>query len=270
VIGSIAPDLAYFLPLGVGGSYTHTLEGVLLFCLPAGVAAWAIFRLLLGSFLLALLPRFVCGRLPHQPPEWSARLLAAVAVSVLVGSATHVVWDSFTHSTGFVVRLMPVMSTPMHLFEWYQPRLFTALQHVSTLGGLTILLGLTVRWFHGTAPIDCNAHVSLPIWPRLLAVAALVLPSAAAGLAILHRHLADASTLFPVFQNYLGRAIFSAGTVFLGMLLLLALVWRAWVTWSVLNRERFWLRHGGHPNRALRTTGIALVRRHSPSRCWTP
>lgn len=151
-----------------------------------------------------------------------------VAASVLVGGTTHLVWDSFTHSGGLAVQSLPALSTPVHLFDWYTPRVYTVLQHGSTLGGLGLLAVWGVHWFRGTSPMNCPETTPLPRWLRLLALCAILLPSLGAGLRVLWLHLGNGQPLFPALQNYLGRAIFSAGTAFLAMLVLTALAWRAW------------------------------------------
>lgn len=38
-IGSMAPNFVYCFSLGVSGGFTHSLAGVFLYCLPAGLVA---------------------------------------------------------------------------------------------------------------------------------------------------------------------------------------------------------------------------------------
>jgi hypothetical protein len=111
-IGSIAPDLWHFVPF-VERTDSHSLAALFWFCLPMGLAAYALFHLVLKQPLIALIsPRlqaFACAGLPARP--WHA-----VAVSLLTGAATHVMWDAVTHSSSH---------------NW--------LQHASTMGGSAIL-----------------------------------------------------------------------------------------------------------------------------------
>lgn len=95
-IGSIAPDLWYFVPL-VERPDSHGLAGLAWFCLPAGLLLYVLFHFLLKQPLIALIsPRlgvFTPAGLPAMP--WHA-----VIVSLLVGALTHVAWDELTHSYG--------------------------------------------------------------------------------------------------------------------------------------------------------------------------
>ena len=230
-LGSMIPDLVYFLPLGISGSQSHSLPGLFLFCLPAGVVSWFVYRGVLRSFILALVPRSVAHRIggSRSSPR-SLVELKAVCASVVVGAATHVVWDSFTHRTGFVVQAVPALQVPVDLFDWYRPQVFTLLQHSSSLLGLAGIVFWGIRWFSSTRPERQSEAVPLSLWFKSLILAALVLPSCAAGLFVLWLHLSPGESSFRVLQNHLGRAIFSAGTVFLSMLMLSALAWRVWPT----------------------------------------
>ena len=109
-IGSVVPDLWYFLPLATREE-SHGLAGLLWFCLPLGALAYVLFHLLLKRPLIALLSSrlaaFTCAGLP--PQRWSA-----VLASLLAGAATHIAWDAAAH-----------------LEPW--------MQHASTLAGGAIL-----------------------------------------------------------------------------------------------------------------------------------
>ena len=54
VIGSVAPDLWYLLPF-IDRAQTHSLSGVLAFCLPAGLLLYLLFHFVLKEPLIALL-----------------------------------------------------------------------------------------------------------------------------------------------------------------------------------------------------------------------
>ena len=116
VIGSLAPDLWYLVPL-VQRADSHALAGLLWFCLPAGVALYLLFHLLLKEPLIALLSArlstFACRGLP-------ARSWGAVVLSLVVGIVTHFVWDEVTHS-----------DAPRPGVNW--------VQHLNTLAGAAIL-----------------------------------------------------------------------------------------------------------------------------------
>jgi hypothetical protein len=93
-IGSMAPDLWYFVPL-LGRDETHTLAALGWFCLPAGLIVYTVFHLILKQPLIALLSPRLAAFTPAAVPEVPLR---AVTVSLLAGALTHLAWDAITHS----------------------------------------------------------------------------------------------------------------------------------------------------------------------------
>ncbi|MFI9489320.1 DUF4184 family protein [Promicromonospora sp. NPDC052451] len=64
-----------------------------------------------------------------------ARRAGWVLLSLLIGVATHLLWDSFTHSDGYVVQHVPALTEPVAAgLTWAR-----ALQHVSTVVGLVLV-----------------------------------------------------------------------------------------------------------------------------------
>ena len=145
VIGSMAPDLGFILPLDLTRSDTHGAAALLLFCLPAGWLTYWIFHLLLKAPMLHLFPPRVQERLvlpaalPRAP--WSAVLL-----SLLIGAVTHVSWDAFTHPGTPVVTAIGWLRLPVGTFAGYPVQVFNVLQHASSIAGLGLLALWWRRW----------------------------------------------------------------------------------------------------------------------------
>jgi hypothetical protein len=225
VAGSVVPDLPYFVPLGIDGPESHSAAGLLWFDLPAGIALWVVYAVLVRGFVLDLLPASVLRRLDHPDarPHLSPRLVAAIAASVAVGAATHVVWDSFTHSSGAGVELFPVLTTPVPVFDGYTPETYTLLQHGSSLAGLAVLAFWAVRWYRRTPPRAEATRRPLPIAVRVLALGAVFVPTAATGLFVLRERVSGVGIDdIRLVQQSIGQALFSAGSVFLLMLVVTA------------------------------------------------
>lgn len=158
--GAAAPDAGYVLIGLVPMPGTHTIPALLWFALPVAYLACLVIR------------RAAPVVAAHLPPAGPFRLrdygvLGAVrhpwyitASSILVGAATHLFWDGFTHAPigmhGWAVAALPVLQTagPFGVAWW------RTVQHVSNvLGAAAAALvawrlgrsGALVRW-HGEAP----------------------------------------------------------------------------------------------------------------------
>src|SRR5437899_2378733 len=56
VVGSLAPDIFYFIPRVRQIGYGHTLPGLFFFCLPLGLAVLCLFHIFLKRPLISLFP----------------------------------------------------------------------------------------------------------------------------------------------------------------------------------------------------------------------
>ncbi|MGC4896181.1 DUF4184 family protein [Micromonospora sp. DT31] len=98
--GAVAPDVGYLLtgtPLAVG-MRTHTLGGLLWWCLPVALGyAWVLRRVVAGIAVHLPAPRLFGW-------HWYATLAAVrhpwqvTVCSAVLGAFTHVAWDRVTHS----------------------------------------------------------------------------------------------------------------------------------------------------------------------------
>jgi hypothetical protein len=130
VIGCMVPDAWYFVPL-LTREDSHSLGGLLWFCVPAGLLAYFAFHLLLKQPLLALLPERLAAKLAAFAfPTLPEARCHAVLVSLLVGAFTHLAWDALTH-------------------DKYVVNGFQVMQHASTLLGTAWLAGWLWRRLGG-------------------------------------------------------------------------------------------------------------------------
>jgi hypothetical protein len=155
VIGSMVPDLGYYVFHSRLAHSAHTFVGSVLVCLPIGLVLWATFHLMRKPFCFVLPQPHRCAlaAFATTPSSWHPRALISAGVSVLLGTWTHIVWDSFTHNT-WVVKQLPLLRESAFQvgiveFPWY-----VLLQHLSTVVGATILIAAYCSWLrlhHGSA-----------------------------------------------------------------------------------------------------------------------
>lgn len=146
IIGSMTPDFEYFIRMRILSIYSHTFSGLFWFDLPLGIAFAFIFHNVIKKPLFDNLPNFFQVRFAkYRKLRWNRHFKyhsVIVVVSILIGAASHILWDSFTHSTGFFAQLIPFLSSEIPLFNQQIP-IHKILQHVSTLiGGLIVLITL--------------------------------------------------------------------------------------------------------------------------------
>jgi hypothetical protein len=108
IIGSMAPDFqAFFMP-GSDKSHTHTWWGVLWFCLPVSLLIAFLYHQFVREMFITHLPRwFQIKYARYKDFDWMnhfKRHWLVILISVLIGSTSHLFWDSFSHFDGFFIR----------------------------------------------------------------------------------------------------------------------------------------------------------------------
>jgi hypothetical protein len=220
VIGSMAPDFVYFLPFGVHGGFSHSVPGLFLYCVPAGALAYAVYHALLRAALVEWAPPAIGTRMPPDrdwPPK-NAAAVGTVFVSLLVGAASHLAWDAFTHAHTAVVQHVDALRTPVAVGGRVVP-LFKILQHLSSLLGFLVLAGYAVVWYRRTEPTP-PAGRQPSARQRRLVVGALALAMAAGGMAGLL--LRDAASIERALFNVVTTGMAATALA----ILLLCLGWR--------------------------------------------
>jgi Domain of unknown function (DUF4184) len=180
IIGAMTPDVPYYMPWRIAKhlpDVTHTLLGTFTLDLPIGLLLLLCVWLLRAPLVapLGLRARARCAtameRFGSRPLNW-----VLAPLSILVGAWTHLAWDSFTHSDGWMVMRIPALSAPVSLFS-YTGQLCHVLQYACSVFGLAVLAIWFVR-LPVPAPAPGNGERS-PGGPVLLAV--LVVAAAAIG-----------------------------------------------------------------------------------------
>jgi hypothetical protein len=169
VIGSMAPDFPFFVPVGPG-LVTHTAVAIGTTDVALGAFGWLLWHGLLSRPALWAAPRAVRARLAEVPlgvrprlPDARSVLLTALALAV--GSATHVLWDEFTHARRWGPERLPALYETWGLMPGYR-----WLQYGSSLLGALIVLAWLALWWRRT-PAAARPERRGPWWPwALLAV----------------------------------------------------------------------------------------------------
>jgi hypothetical protein len=146
VIGSLIPDFEYFLRMRIKSNYSHTIDGLFWFDLPLGLFLAFIFHDVVRDKLFDNLPTFLKSRFTtFKQFDWNRhfkRNWFVVAISILIGAASHIFWDSFTHEHGYFVQTIPALKNSVEFCVGQIP-ILKILQHSSTLlGGLVIAFAI--------------------------------------------------------------------------------------------------------------------------------
>jgi hypothetical protein len=168
VIGSLTPDFEYFLRMRIKSNYSHTIDGLFWFDLPLGLLLAFIFHNLVRDKLFDNLPIFLKSRFStFKQFDWKIhfkRNWLVVIISILIGAASHIFWDSFTHDHGYFVQTIPTLQSKVD-FLGIQIPILKLLQHSSSLlGGLVIAFAVYKLPTNETE----NENIDLKYWTIVL------------------------------------------------------------------------------------------------------
>lgn len=226
VVGTLAPDIEYFIRLQPGGGWGHTIPGAFAMSLPLGLATLWIFHRFVKTPLAYLLPDTIRARLTRQlfPFRFGpARRFLHIVVSMLIGIATHILWDGCTHPQYGIVEHLPLLWTPVHLpvlgwEPWYE-----VLQLISSVFGM-VAIAAWCLWLLLRARPDTRIPAN-PLSPRRrLLIACLCMGVAFLGANLIAWDSVGIPTNSELAYDFAGVAIVTFGS----------LVWWQLVLWGLL------------------------------------
>lgn len=175
IIGAVTPDLPYYVPGSLRVFDTHEFSASYTVCLALGYLVLAAIYLLRRPLTALLSPRarWLClHALAPYRQQRSAWLWAAPAI--VIGVWTHLLWDSFTHSDGWMVRRVAALSAPVTLGSYTGP-LCHVLQYVSSVVGLAVMAVWYWRLWSPRAALAAPRAMRSAVVPILWLVAGAAL-----------------------------------------------------------------------------------------------
>jgi len=183
VIGSMMPDLPYYTPgIPISSVDTHAASGIITLDLVLGVLVFAVWHVLLTPALTAFAPAALRDRLAPDLPVPARHhvrnplAVVVVVVSLIIGAATHVVWDSFTHADRWGTDRIGWLREEHGPFAGH-----TWAQYTSGVVGLVLIAVVVGRWWLRTPPHAGRQRVPALDRRTTIRAAAVVLAAGAVG-----------------------------------------------------------------------------------------
>lgn len=161
IIGSMAPDFEYFIPFEHHGAFGHTWLGAFTLDLPLSLLVLWLFHRYAKEPLAACLPASARARFQLGPRNLSVRSPARfglIVLSILVGIATHIFWDSCTHSGHWLGAQFPVLNGHVVLPIFGSRPWFGILQYFSSVLGIVVLLLWAIYWYRNATPLPSKPN----------------------------------------------------------------------------------------------------------------
>jgi hypothetical protein len=184
MIGTMAPDFAYFLPVGADRMFTHHLAGVPLFCWPVGFAVWLFYVFLLERPTIELLPEPWRSRVPLSDRGVSFGNFAKISIALMLGALTHLLWDAFTHASTFITDAWSGFYGELFRYRGRPIRVFFMLQILSSIFGLFALWWWAMNLRRAAPRASTDFEPAGFITNRIRLLALLAIAAASGGMAL--------------------------------------------------------------------------------------
>ncbi|HTD99425.1 MAG TPA: DUF4184 family protein [Mucilaginibacter sp.] len=174
VIGSMTPDFEYFIRMKVAARYGHTWPGLFYFDLPLAFLLMLIYNRLVKNKLIDHLPSWFNKHLSEFKNSNETYLkphFIVIVICILIGAASHIFWDGFTHPAGYFVLHHRILRHKV-MAGHYAVERFHILQHVSTFIGAAVILYAINQLPVGKLTRPENI---IYYWLKIAAIALLVL-----------------------------------------------------------------------------------------------
>ena len=136
MVGSMSPDFGYIFSYEASRALTHSFTGLFVFSLPVGLAVWLFYVAFLEKAAITLLSDRWHTRFAHTHAI-TPSLVFRAAIAIVLGAATHLLWDSFTHRGTFATDAVPALLGPTPGLSWMP--IYHLLHGLSSVVGLFIL-----------------------------------------------------------------------------------------------------------------------------------
>ncbi|MEN1934539.1 DUF4184 family protein [Paenibacillus sp. 102] len=153
VLGSMAPDFEYFLHFRPYGVIGHTWLGFFYLNLPLVFILAYIYHYIVKRPFIEHLPWpfsiYYCNvaSIPWKLTSWKE--IFVFLYSALFGMLTHVVWDAFTHKTGYFVMNLPFLQQSIYSIPIYK-----FMQHGSTCLGFVLITFVLLKYRDSQSKVD--------------------------------------------------------------------------------------------------------------------
>jgi Domain of unknown function (DUF4184) len=219
VIGALTPDIGYLFDIE---EFCHSWLGSLEFCLPMGLVLIGLFYAVRMPLVTLLPPTHRQALQPFCAQRHGA--WGNLIFSLLIGTWTHLLWDSFTHEDGWLVLHFSLLRQPLASMGGHELQLCRGLWILSSALGmilLTVKYSLWLKEVKGSASLGAAKE-----WRYYLSWATILLIVAAIAAAFNVQRFKGKTGVYE-FYNFIHDSL-AAFLVMTGLLLIvIGLILRA-------------------------------------------
>jgi hypothetical protein len=146
IMGSMTPDFEYFIRMKDFSTFSHTIDGMFWFDVPLGLILLFLFHNIVRDIVIGYLPFSLNVRFSaFSGFNWNKYFrsnVLVVLISLLIGIASHVLWDSFTHAHGYFFEAIPAFKDSVNVFSHHIYGAYFLQLSSSVIGGIMVMIAI--------------------------------------------------------------------------------------------------------------------------------
>lgn len=143
VIGSLMPDLEAYMRFSSQKAESHNWPALIWFCLPAGLLLSLLYHQFVRNSFVNNLPPWLQQKIaPYTRFDWLQYLKEnklSVVISFVIGGASHLLWDSFSHFGGLLQKIDPALGGNTRIGD-YNIEIPYLIQYLNSIIGLLVIV----------------------------------------------------------------------------------------------------------------------------------
>jgi Domain of unknown function (DUF4184) len=216
-VGSMIPDVDYFIALQPVETLGHTLAGVLTQGVAYSIAFLFCIRYVLRRPFFALIPQPLARKLPIPKSYFPLTMVDTLNVigSIVLGAVSHLILDSGTHSQGWLVMHSGFLRSLVGSLPVYK-----ILQYASGIIGVLALFLWLLFWLW-QAPLRSYPEVLAFRWKLIAYLTITLYTVGMSWMAVVIRRVAEDTFATVFIRSIIG----SISGLFLGLLMYSIVFW---------------------------------------------
>jgi hypothetical protein len=155
IMGSFVPDYPHLLSFTPHTAFSHSLLGMFVDDLPLAIVALGLFHIYIKQPMLMFLPDGFLRRLATSVDSFAflpLKRFLMIVLSILIGTATHLLWDEFTHRDSLVYKHWAFLQQSVELPVVGEMQMCKLLEYASSVFGLVVVALWIWCWYRTTRP----------------------------------------------------------------------------------------------------------------------
>lgn len=180
VIGSMAPDIAYFFQMDGNADIGHSLVGIFLFDLPISFLVGLLYHQWVRNILIDYLPTPLDKHFTLLKDfnfvEYLRKKWLIFVFSAFIGSLSHLFWDGLAEKNGLIDRLSPGLLKKTVSLAGITVTWDVFIEHTGSVVGLLVVIAalLTPKTYFSEQPNPVRGRSKLYYWMGIVLMALVV------------------------------------------------------------------------------------------------